>query len=221
MTTQHKMTLREIFVEFPTGDCEVKGLALEVDKVKTARSAHLLGFAKECKDTETFLAACKDAEEWAMSKEGIDLVKAQLAKIDKEAANNYRLDKLPRSWINAKSVIKRGLNAHADDKLNIDDYNSEKLLRERLVAIKASDDGTTPRPKGAAKTPDVTVSEDVRRAMSAVMFKLHTLEKEGEQGTVKVLQFIRKIDSELDAFMKEVLPEAPIPATTKGTGTQG
>lgn len=217
-TEETKLTLNLVMVEFIETQAELDDLQGEIEVTRQGRSNHLLQVAQTFKDQDGFLSACKVTED-ALTGDGI-----------KVGDKLVKLDKVPRSWIQAKSNIKRAFEyigtVIPDDKrdlpnkgkpLALNDFTNEYDLRTAVRGIRnpLSEKSNTDQIAEALE-----FTGDLDEKVSVFLANLHQLAY-GEDQTKGLPMALKLMDDSLTSIsemLKEILPVKPEKADQAETG---
>lgn len=217
-TEETKLTLNLVMVEFIETQAELDDLQGEIEVTRQGRSNHLLQVAKTFKDQDGFLSACKVTED-ALTGDGI-----------KVGDKLVKLDKVPRSWIQAKSNIKRAFEyigtVIPDDKrdlpnkgkaLALSDFTNEYDLRTAVRGIR----NPLSEKSGTDKIAEaLEFTGDLDEKVSVFLANLHQLAY-GEDQTKGLPMALKLMDDSLTSIsemLKEILPVKPEKTDQAETG---
>jgi hypothetical protein len=223
--TQPKLNLnlRSVIVEFAESKGEIDVLTNEISDVKAARSQHLLQVAQKMGNVEAFLAACEVAEN-DLKENGYEIT-VKDSQSGETAKKRVKLDKMPRSWIQAKSNIKAAFSFDGKEipdsegeVFSIADCATESEMRETLntfrKAQKAQSDGTV----GESQTIDKDLEADVQMLFRTI----HLLTKEDKaSGVAKAREVVKHATDEIREMLKAIMPEgAPVKSSEAAVPAQ-
>ena len=171
---------------------EAVGAQAEMDSIRGSVSDHLLTVAKTIKGIEPFLEKCKLAEEFIRS--------------GKAKANQLgEKDSLPRCWTQAKSNIKKALEAG----INIKQYDTESALRKKLNDVrkgvkKAQDSAIAIDSEESGAFEDAALQDEVKK----LMVLIHQVAEAG--GINEAIEAVHKAGEDVSAILAILVPEAPV-----------
>lgn len=197
------LTLKTVILEFLKTDKELIKLTDKTVKLRAGRSQHLFEVAQQYDTADLFIDACSEAEESILE-------------------SNSSPEQMPRSWINAKSNIKRALqfqqagaiipDSQPETAFVVSDYDTESAMRADLTKVRKAynlnEDGTV-TPKESAK-PEVnlpTLEGDLQLAVGELFAEISKIAE--EFGEEKALGLVHKAMGEAESLLADLVPSEP------------